>query len=47
MQKVKVILKDHQGNKEKWVTTMDRLWLSYGNFSGKGKFKEIKIFNID
>lgn len=46
MSKVKVSFTDMEGNKTKFITTPDRLWLTFGNFSGMGKFKKLKIVEI-
>jgi hypothetical protein len=46
MSKFKVSFTDKEGNNRKYITTTNGMWLTFGNFSGMGEFKKLKIVEI-
>lgn len=47
MSKFKVSFTDKEGNKQKYITTTNGMWITFGNFSGKGEFKKLKIVEVE
>jgi hypothetical protein len=47
MKKYKVVFTGEDGQKREYLLPPQGMWLNFGNFSGMGQFKKLKIKEVD